>query len=43
VNFNVTYPKGVTGPFNEGDYNNWSLILIRDDDKSPWLIDDQGY
>lgn len=43
VTFNVKYPKSVTGPFNEGDYNNWSMILIRDDNKSPWLIDDQGY
>lgn len=43
VSFNVKYTKSVTGPFNEGDYNNWSMILIREDNKSPWLIDDQGY
>jgi|GEM_PF-6645007 len=43
VNFNVHYPNGVTGPFNEGNYNNWSMILIRDDKASPWLIHDQGY
>jgi beta-lactamase regulating signal transducer with metallopeptidase domain len=43
VNFNVEYPKGVTGPFNEGKYKNWSVILIRDGKNSPWLIDDQGY
>ena len=43
VNFNVKYPEGVSGSFDEGDYNNWSMILIRDDNSSPWLIDDQGY
>lgn len=31
------------GSFNEGDYTNWSMILIRNDKFSPWLIDDQGY
>lgn len=43
VSFNVEYPKGMTGSFNEGEYKNWSVILIRDDKESPWLIDDQGY
>lgn len=43
VSFNVEYPKGATGPFNEGKYKNWSVILVRDDKDSPWLIDDQGY
>ncbi|WP_083878957.1 DUF4829 domain-containing protein [Acetivibrio cellulolyticus] len=43
VNFNVKYPKGITGPFNEGEYKNWSFILIRDGKDSTWLIDDQGY
>lgn len=43
VDFNVKYPEGVLGPFNEGNYTNWSIILIRDDSASPWLIDDQGY
>ena len=42
VSFNVKYPKGVSGSFNEGDYKNWSVILIRDDKASSWLIDDQG-
>ncbi len=43
VKFNVKYPKGVSGPFNEGDYENWNMILVREDENSPWLIDDQGY
>jgi beta-lactamase regulating signal transducer with metallopeptidase domain len=43
VNFKVEYPKGITGSFNEGEYKNWSFILIRDGKDSPWLIDDQGY
>jgi len=43
VSFNIEYPKGITGSFNEGEYKNWSVILIRDDKDSPWLIDDQGY
>ncbi|TAH63803.1 MAG: DUF4829 domain-containing protein, partial [Anaerolineaceae bacterium] len=43
VSFNVKYPEGVFGVYNEGDYTNWSMILIREDNESPWLIDDQGY
>jgi beta-lactamase regulating signal transducer with metallopeptidase domain len=43
VSFNVKYPKGASGSFNEGDYTNWSMILIREGKESPWLIDDQGY
>lgn len=43
VNFNVKYPKGTSGAFNEGDYENWNMILVREDKTSPWLIDGQGY
>lgn len=43
VSFHVKYPKGVSGSFNEGDYTNWSVILVREDKESSWLIDDQGY
>lgn len=43
VSFNIKYPKGVSGSFNEGDYTDWSMILIRDDRASSWFIDDQGY
>ena len=43
VNFNVKYPEGGQGSFNVGDYTNWRMILIRDDNSSPWLINDQGY
>lgn len=43
VSFNIKYPKGASGAFNLGEYANWSMILIRADKNSPWLIDDQGY
>jgi hypothetical protein len=43
VSFHIDYPDKVTGPWNEGVYENWSMILIRDDKNSPWLIYDQGY
>jgi len=42
VSFNIEYPEGVTGAWNEGKNKDWSIILIRDDKDSPWLIDDQG-
>ena len=42
LSFNIKYPKGVSGPFNEGDCTKWNMILIRDAKASPWLIDDQG-
>lgn len=43
VNFNVKYPEGASGAFNEGDYVDWNMILIRENKESPWFIDDQGY
>ena len=43
VSFNIDYPDKDTGPWDEGVYENWSMILIRDDKNSPWLIYDQGY
>jgi hypothetical protein len=43
VNFSVNIPKGGQSAFSEGNYTNWSMILIREDKNSPWLIDDQGY
>jgi len=43
VSFNIEYPLKDGGPWNEGIYNNWSMILIRDGENSPWLIYDQGY
>lgn len=43
VSFNIKYPQKDGGPWNEGIYNNWSMILVRDDENSPWLIYDQGY
>ncbi|MGI6596214.1 MAG: DUF4829 domain-containing protein [bacterium] len=41
--FNIEYPLKDGGPWNEGVYENWSMILIRDDKNSPWLVYDQGY
>lgn len=41
VSFSIEYPEGVSGSF-EGVYPNWSIILIRDDKDSSWLIDEQG-
>lgn len=43
VSFNIEYPLKDGGPWNEGIYDNWSMILIRDDKNSPWFIYDQGY
>ncbi|NMB96783.1 MAG: DUF4825 domain-containing protein [Clostridiaceae bacterium] len=47
VSFEIKYPlkdgKKVGGPWNEGVYEDWNMILIRDDENSPWLIYDQGY
>lgn len=44
VDYQVSFPEGVhTTAYNEGLYTDWSVILVRDDPSSPWLIDDQGY
>ena len=47
VSFEIKYPlkdgRKIGGPWNEGVYEDWSMILIRDDENSPWLIYDQGY
>lgn len=43
VSFNIEYPNGIGGPWNPGAYDNWSMILIRENEKSPWFIYDQGY
>ncbi|MCX7884129.1 MAG: DUF4829 domain-containing protein [Caloramator sp.] len=43
VSFKVEYPKGKSGPWEEGIYDNWNMILIRKDINSPWYIYDQGY
>ncbi len=42
VKFNVKYPEGISGSYNEGDYHDWNMILVRKDKNSPWLIDGQG-
>ncbi len=43
VSFKIEYPLKDGGPWKEDIYNNWSMILIRDNKNSPWLIYDQGY
>lgn len=43
VSFNIEYPNSIGGPWNEGKYDNWNMILIRENENSPWLIYDQGY
>ncbi|SDI17103.1 M56 family metallopeptidase [Desulfosporosinus hippei] len=43
VSFNIDSPPNELGPWNKGIYDNWSMILIREDANSPWLIYDQGY
>jgi beta-lactamase regulating signal transducer with metallopeptidase domain len=47
VSFKIQYPLKdgvkVGGPWHEGIYNDWNIILIRDVQDSPWLIYDQGY
>ncbi len=44
VNYNVSVPQdGSAGAYNEGDYIDWKMILIRDGKDGAWLIDDMGY
>lgn len=43
VSFSIGYPDGIGGPWNEGVYKNWSMILVREGATQAWLIDDQGY
>lgn len=43
VSFNIEYPNGIGGPWNAGVYDNWNMILIRENENSPWFIYDQGY
>lgn len=43
TSFDIHYLGNDEGAWNEGRYNNWAMILIRDNAKSPWLIYDQGY
>lgn len=44
VDYNVSAPEGGDiGAYNEGDYSDWKMILIRDGKNGKWLIDDMGY
>ena len=45
MDFTVSFPEGSTdhGAWNEGEYTDWDMILIRDGKDGKWLIDDQGY
>lgn len=43
-NFNIHYPDGIAkSAWNEGDYNNWNVILVRDNANTRWVIQDVGY
>lgn len=44
VDYDVSIPQGKNaGAYNEGNYNDWKMILIRDGKNGKWLIDDMGY
>lgn len=43
VDFDVQCPVGASSAFHSGEYVNWAMILIREHQNAPWLIDDQGY
>ena len=44
VDYDVSIPQGKNaGAYNEGNYSDWKMILIRDDKNGKWLIDDMGY
>ena len=44
VDYDVSIPQGGNaGAYNEGNYSNWKMILIRDNKDGKWLIDDMGY
>ena len=42
--FNVHYPDGImTASWDEGDYTDWSVILVRQSVGAEWFIADNGY
>lgn len=44
VDYDVSIPQGKNaGAYNEGNYSDWKMILIRDGKNGKWLIDDMGY
>ena len=44
VDYDVSIPQGGNaGAYNEGNYSDWMMILIRDNKGGKWLIDDMGY
>lgn len=44
VDYDVSIPQdGYAGAYNEGNYSDWKMILIRDNKDGKWLIDDMGY
>ena len=44
VDYDIEYPEGMEyGPYSEGEYRNWSMILVRDKKGGQWFIDDQGW
>ncbi|MFB0918868.1 MAG: M56 family metallopeptidase [Clostridiaceae bacterium] len=43
VNYNVKLPEDSVEPIKDRDVIGWSMILVRKDKNSPWLIQNQGY
>jgi beta-lactamase regulating signal transducer with metallopeptidase domain len=43
VSFNIEYPNGIGGPWSTGMYDDWCMILTRENENSTWFIYDQGY
>lgn len=43
VDKNIKLPEDSVEPVKDRDFRGWSIILVRKDKNSPWLIKDQGY
>lgn len=43
VDYTVNIPQGGKSAYENGNYQNYGIILIRDNKNSQWLIDDMGY
>jgi len=41
--YKVEFTGENTSAWEEGQYTNWKFIVNRENEDSPWLIDDQGY
>lgn len=43
VDYTVNIPKGGKSAYEDGKYEDYCMILVRDNKNSQWLIDDMGY